>query len=111
LAQCGDTLPVVEIPERIEVRSGDYLEITWPDGATAVLTAAGLRASCPCATCGEPETAARLAATVAGREWKIAEATLVGDYALGLTFEPDGHSTGIYTYAVLAGLSGRGPAA
>jgi DUF971 family protein len=98
----------VEVPERIEVTGGEYVRLTWPDGTASVLTAAGLRASCPCAACGEPGAAARLAADVAGSAWRIVTAELVGDYALGLTFEPDGHATGIYTFEVLAALGGRG---
>jgi DUF971 family protein len=41
-------------------------------------------------------------AAVAG----IAEARIVGDYALGITFSPDGHGTGIFTYDLLRSLSG-----
>jgi DUF971 family protein len=101
---------IVEVPERIEIEGGDGIRLTWADGTTTLLTAAGLRASCPCAECAQPIEARDLTAKVAAMSpWTIAGAELVGDYALGLVFEPDGHGTGIYTFDLLASLVGREP--
>lgn len=102
----------MEVPERISVEGGEHVRLDWADGTTTLLTAAGLRAACPCATCSQPSEARGLSARVAEMApWRIAGAKLVGEYALGLVFEPDGHSTGIYTFAVLASLGGREPEA
>jgi DUF971 family protein len=84
---------VMESPVRIEVEPS-ALEIAWPDGSSERLLAAELRRSCPCAGCGtrpapHPEDAS------------ITTARLVGDYAIAITFGPDGHATGIFPFDLL----------
>ena len=72
------------------------IDLVWPDGSSATLDAVALRRACPCAACkGSPAVAA-----TAG----IAGARVVGDYALAITFSPDGHATGIFPYDLLRSL-------
>ncbi|HEX9977553.1 MAG TPA: DUF971 domain-containing protein [Acidimicrobiia bacterium] len=87
----------MEAPVRIEVGS-DAIDLVWPDGSSASLDAVALRRACPCAAC---KSAPKGSVAVAG----IAEARIVGDYALGITFSPDGHGTGIFSYDLLRSLS------
>lgn len=96
-----------EIPEprKIEVSAGEVLRIDWEDGATTSMTAAELRACCPCAGC-------RTHASDGGetRDYgaaKIESTVLVGTYALGFTFSPDQHGTGIYSFEMLRGYAVR----
>jgi DUF971 family protein len=96
-------------PQRIEVESGLTVTLTWDDESVSTFTAAELRAACPCAGCREPagEQATRL--IVGGLEpVTIDTAALVGGYAINFVFGPDGHGTGIYPFAELRGLDGRG---
>jgi ATP-binding protein involved in chromosome partitioning len=85
----------MEAPVRIEVDRG-VLGVVWEDGTTNTITAQELRAACPCAGCRETSTAPA--------EATIETAHVVGDYALGVVFGPDGHATGIFTYDLLGGL-------
>ncbi len=86
----------MESPVRIEVEPASVL-LQWPDGSSERLAAATLRRSCPCAACGTGRAADASAAT-------ITTARLVGDYALGITFGPDGHATGIFPFDLLRSL-------
>ena len=85
----------MEAPLRVEVNPGS-VALVWDDGATTEIAAPRLRAACPCAGCRDgadhPE-----AATIEG-------AHVVGDYALGITFGPDRHATGIFPYDLLRDL-------
>jgi len=66
------------------------------------MTATMLRSECPCASCrNAPE---RTALSIVP-EASITNITTVGAYAINLTFSPDGHSTGIYTYGLLRDLA------
>jgi len=70
--------------------------IAWDDDRIDRLSAAFLRASCPCAACSgraEPPPGAR-----------VETITAVGGYALALTFAPDGHSSGIFPFDLLRSL-------
>jgi DUF971 family protein len=99
------TLPPMEVPESVEVRQGEEVVLSWPDGSATVLSARTLRAGCKCATCREP---AGMRATVAVLEGdaaiRIADARLVGTYAVSFRFEPDGHDTGIFSFDLLRAL-------
>lgn len=86
----------MEIPERIEVDDGRLLTLSWPDGAVTRVTAASLRAACPCATCLGPEGGGSWAGD-AGRV-RILDVRVVGSYAVHFTFGPDQHGTGIYPF-------------
>lgn len=85
-------------PVRIEVEDGS-VRVTWDDGRRDDLPADVLRAACPCAGCREPERRRRPPGEVS-----VVDARLVGGYAVGLTFGPDGHATGIYPYGLLRSL-------
>ncbi len=101
----GGTLVAVDVPERIEIEEGSRVIITWDDGGVTEATAAELRAGCPCAACREPDGRERTEAVLGGPvEVTIADSRLVGGYALGLVFSPDGHSSGIFPFDVLRRL-------
>ncbi|MFQ5947316.1 MAG: DUF971 domain-containing protein [Acidimicrobiia bacterium] len=95
----------MEIPARIEVQRGEKVIITWEDGTGSEFTARELRAGCECAGCRDPKGAEATARALADiRGVRIADARLVGDYAVNFTFEPDGHSTGIFSYDMLRAM-------
>jgi len=95
----------MDVPGRIEIEEGTRVLITWEDDEITTLTARQLRRACPCAECREPDGHARIDAVLGGpAPVTISDATLVGGYALGFTFAPDGHSTGIFSFDVLKGL-------
>ena len=86
----------VEVPKRIEVDDRAAMTITWEDDRVDRFSAAVLRAACPCAGCREVAPAAR--------GTSIDAVHLVGNYAIGVTFGPDGHATGIYPFDLLHSL-------
>ena len=73
------------------------MRVEWSDGHVSEFPFDYLRGWCPCALCqghgGERRFVARPGA-------KLAEITVVGNYALSLTWA-GGHDTGIYTYPYL----------
>lgn len=88
-------------PVRIEVEdAGAFLRVAWDDGEVDLLPASTLRAACPCAGCKEP-SGIRDTVRALTRDARIVGAHLVGGYAIGLQFSPDGHATGIFPYALL----------
>jgi len=92
----------MEIPTRIEVEEGALLVLTWPDGQVTTVPAPVLRAACECATCLNPEGNASWIGDA--RVVRIIDASIVGAYALNLTFGPDRHSTGIFPFDRLRAL-------
>ena len=86
----------VEAPQRIEVEDGARMTITWEDDRVDRFSAAVLRAACPCAGCREVASAAP--------DTRIDAVRMVGNYAIGMTFGPDGHATGIYPFNLLRSL-------
>ncbi len=95
----------MEVPDSIEVRNRADVVITWSGGDTTVLAASRLRAGCPCASCREPAGIRSTAAVLAGdRPVEIAEARLVGSYAVSFVFDPDHHDTGIFPFEMLRRL-------
>ena len=93
-------------PTRIELKAGERLVITWDDGRVDDFPATALRDACACAGCRNAP-APRMADPDACR---IISVGVVGAYALGMVFAPDGHSTGIYPYGLLRGLADPPPA-
>jgi len=81
------------------------LVLTWDDGTTDRLSAATLRDACPCASCINAATPVppRNPDSV-----RIDDVKIVGSYAVNLTFSPDSHAAGIYTYALLRELGEQG---
>lgn len=79
------------------------MEITWEDGTHTTYTGEQLRWACPCAECrGEAGIPGRLSRvrSLSDAELRIADVTLVGQYALQIAFE-SGHATGIFTFPYL----------
>ena len=79
------------------------MAITWEDGTQSTYTGEQLRWGCPCAECrGEAGMPGRLSriGTLSDAEVRIADVTLVGQYALQIAFE-SGHGSGIYTFPYL----------
>ena len=86
-------------PLRIEVIDSTELQIEWADGATTSMTAAQVRAVCPCASCGTRPAWDRTPG--ASADVTIDSAALVGSYGVSFVFGPNGHSTGIYSFSDL----------
>lgn len=100
------TLGVVDTPDKIEIKGGQTLQVTWSDGHVQEISASDLRSACMCATCRD-ETGAKATAAVLERpdEIRIVGATLVGAYAINFGFAPDGHHTGIYSFDALRAIA------
>ena len=95
----------MQVPTRIEVDGGTDVILTWDDGVVTRFTSAELRAACQCASCREPDGMARTAAALESAvPVTIAEAKLVGGYAINFVFAPEGHGTGIYPFTALRAL-------
>ncbi len=86
-------------PVFVERGDGSVLTITWDDGRVDHIDAGRLRAACPCAAC-QGSAPAPPGVTVAA-------VRTVGAYALGMSFSPDGHATGIYPFDLLRDMAGR----
>lgn len=81
------------------------MTITWEDGTESTYGAADLRAACQCAECREPAGRKRTQAVLDGdTPVTIAEAKMVGSYAINFVFAPDAHSTGIFPFPALREL-------
>ena len=91
-------------PTRIEIKGGTQMLLVEQDGTEQRFSARELRAACPCAACREPDGAQRVAVLLRGPiEVEIGDAKLVGN-GINLTFRPDGHRTGIFTFNYLRSL-------
>lgn len=88
----------MEVPTRIELDGGVRLTLTWADGSVSEFEATELRKACPCASCE---------GSAGG--WVFPNVTIdrieqAGAYGLRLSFAPEGHEAGIYTYEYLRSL-------
>lgn len=88
-------------PEKLEVRAGTELIVTWPDGRVDMISASTLRDACACAACRNAPTTHQKADPATCR---ITSIGLVGAYAVNMVFSPDSHGTGIYPYGALRDL-------
>ena len=82
------------------------MDIAWEDGKHTTYSGEQLRWACPCAECrGEAGAPGRLSRVknLDPSELRINDVTLVGQYALQISFE-SGHNTGIYTFSLLRRL-------
>ena len=86
----------MDVPQRIEVGDGAGVTIIWGDDRIDRLSAAVLRKACPCAACRGVAEAPRGTRVSSGRS--------VGGYAIAVTFAPDGHAAGIYSFDLLRSL-------
>ncbi len=92
-----------------------YLEIIWEEGHIGRYPYRTLRGECRCAACVDEFTGVRTLdiASIAD-DIILADMQLVGNYALRIDWS-DGHSTGLYSWKLLAALcpcprcAGRGP--
>jgi DUF971 family protein len=91
------------LPETIENHAAQgVLALHWPDGRSARVTHARLRAVCPCSECRAQRRAGIDIQEQA--DVRLAAIEPVGAYALNLAFS-DGHQRGIYPFEMLATLS------
>jgi DUF971 family protein len=82
----------------------EQFRITWQDGHVSLFSFRYLRQHCPCAACRDEMTGRRtLDPESVPEDLKGLKADLVGNYAVHFTFS-DGHTTGIYSFAVLRSL-------
>jgi DUF971 family protein len=106
--------PMSPVPISISRDAEDRIVIQWSDDATTLRTASQLREACPCATCREKkrgEADKKEAATqrpmglpilskAEAQPLRVDAMSPVGSYAYQITFS-DGHSSGIYPFALL----------
>ena len=86
------------------LQSDQILELTWPDLSVAKLPYAYLRGECPCASCRDEWTGARiLDKTSIPVDIKLEGMEGIGNYAVRLAWS-DGHSSGLYTWENLQKL-------
>ena len=96
-------------PTQLERDGSSKLVITWSDQSRREYTAAGLRQSCPCATCREKHKSDAVEGSHAtpallpvlsieeAQPVTIRSMRPVGNYAYNIAFS-DGHDSGIYTF-------------
>jgi len=78
------------------------LTVRWDDGSIQQLTHAALRSGCPCSGCRAARRAGETVDAPSGV--RVATIAPAGHNALNVTFT-DGHTRGIYPFALLAQLS------
>ena len=102
-------------PVTIRRDSDDAVVIEWSDRKLTRWSAAELRRLCPCATCREKRRAEGTRAAVKptilpvlsaaeAQPLRIEAMRPVGTYAYNVAFS-DGHSSGLYTFAMLRGAT------
>src|SRR5262249_58925505 len=85
-------------------QSEQMLELTWDDGKTYRLPYHYLRGECPCASCRDEWTGARILQPESIRtDIKLEGMEAIGNYAVRLGWT-DGHSSGLYTWETLQRL-------
>ena len=91
-------------PEKMDVFPNGEIGVVWRDGHESFYTARDLRCQCPCAACIE-ETTGRKILDDASVPEEIRPRLYqgVGNYAVQFVWS-DGHSTGIYSHALLRRL-------
>lgn len=92
----GVACALVNVPRLIEMGDGSTLTVTWADDRTDRLEASYLRAACPCAGCQGVASSAPGA--------RVLSVAAVGNYAVTVTFSPDGHRSGIFPFDLLRSL-------
>ena len=94
---------------KVNVTTGEGVEVNWADGHSSRYTFPYLRDNCPCAMCNdEREKKASTGSSAAVLPMfkprvTAKSATSVGNYAIQIQFS-DGHSTGIYSFDALREL-------
>lgn len=91
-------------PYDIRVVDDSELLIVWEDGHKSLYPFPYLRFNCPCAGCVDELTGRRrIKPEQISPDLLCHQIVKVGNYALKLHW-PDGHSTGIYSYALFRQL-------
>jgi DUF971 family protein len=89
------------------LQSEQVLEVTWPDGRVDSFAYRTLRGQCPCASCRDEWTGARILKEESIRsDIKLEAMQPVGNYAVQLGWN-DGHSSGLYTWELLRQIAGE----
>lgn len=83
-------------------RGGSALTLAWRDGASATLSAEGLRLRCRCAWCTRDRVVDRFPEAFPGIA--VTKVEPMGGYAVHLAFS-DGHARGIFPWAYLRVLA------
>lgn len=92
-------------PTEFKKVNDSFLQISWIDGFSSVISLRDLRASCPCAQCQGEEIGGRkyvLPKLEIPRQgmYEIDAIEPVGNYAVNIRWK-DGHDTGIYGFEYL----------
>ncbi len=86
---------------------GNELAIAWDDGRESFLELEVLRRNCPCASCaGEPDVTGEIVRPqvhYVPASFELVSWQAVGGYAIQPRWG-DGHSSGLYSYALLRSL-------
>ena len=91
---------------KVNITTGEGVEVSWVDGHTSRYTFPYLRDNCPCAMCNdEREKKAKAGSSVAALPMFKPRVTAksakpVGNYAFQIEYS-DGHATGIYSFGHL----------
>jgi len=89
------------------VKQSQSFELQWEDSPVCQILFHTLRAACPCATCIDEFTGAKLLdPDTIPADIAPVQMGFIGNYALKITWS-DGHSTGLYTWDLLADLAGQ----
>jgi DUF971 family protein len=87
------------------LKDAGLLELEWADGTTSRLPLILLRSRCPCASCVDEFTGERILDPATIPETIVpVKMEFSGNYALKITWS-DGHSTGLYTWDLLAEIA------
>lgn len=88
-------------PLSIDMAEGGLLVVSWDDGKKSSTTYMELRLACPCASCVDEWTGAKLIDPnrIPGDVRPVAMEP-VGNYAVQIRWS-DGHETGIYSWRLL----------
>lgn len=106
---CGKIASLTMLtPTKLQLKRDEKLTVQWSDGQSTELSVRELRRACPCAACKElrqQQAKSRLVVMQASTgPVQVAEAKLVGNYALNITWS-DGHASGIYSFEYLRSLT------
>jgi DUF971 family protein len=91
---------------KVNVTTGEGVEVTWADGHGSRYTFPYLRDNCPCAMCNDERykkvSAGSSAAVLPMFKPRVTakSAKAVGNYAVQIDYS-DGHATGIYSFVYL----------
>ncbi len=100
------------IPTQLERNENRTLAIDWSDGYKQTLAFRTLRDACQCANCmekksaepSEPPGTLKILSAAETMPLDIVSMRPVGNYAYNIEFS-DGHSSGIFSFELLRGLS------